>query len=96
MPFIISVDTPFFAAVTDVNGNFSIGCSTGTYDLKIWHERTTPAELNLLTRGVKVAAGSNPDIGLIRVNEAGYIPRLTRNKHGQTRDDHEHTNLRYK
>lgn len=92
---IVSVDTPFFA-VTDVNGNFSIpDVPPGTYDLKIWHERTTPAELNLLTREVKVAAGSNPDVGLIRVNEAGYIPQTHLNKHGQTYDD-ERTNPRYK
>ncbi|HEX4947255.1 MAG TPA: carboxypeptidase regulatory-like domain-containing protein [Blastocatellia bacterium] len=84
---VVAVDTPYFT-LSDANGQVTIpDVPEGRYQLKIWHERATPQELTPLARTVHIPASGNVDLGLIRINEAGYIPQPHPNKHGQQYDN---------
>ena len=84
---IVAVDTPYYA-LSDARGNIVINdVPEGRYQLKVWHERTTPQELEAQTRTVTVNAGGVVDLGVIRINEAGFIPQPHPNKHGGQYDN---------
>lgn len=84
---IVTVDTPYFA-ISDQNGNLLFNdVPEGRYQLKIWHERTNPQELAAKTQSIQVPASGTLDLGIIRINEAGYIPQPHPNKHGERYDD---------
>lgn len=84
---VVVVDTPYFA-LSDQTGALSLNdVPEGRYQLKVWHERATPQELASLTRIVQVPATGMLDLGVVRINEAGYIPLAHPNKHGQPYDN---------
>jgi plastocyanin len=79
---IVTVATPFFG-VTAPDGTFAIKSPApgGAYDLNIWHERCDTRQLEALRRKITVdSAGA--DLGVIRLDEAGYIPKAHKNKFG--------------
>jgi hypothetical protein len=79
---VVALDTPYFA-ISDEAGNFAINdVPEGRYQLQVWHERTHAEQLAALSREVRLAAG-NSDLGVIGVNEQGYIPQPHPNKHGE-------------
>lgn len=83
---VVTVDTPWFD-VSDENGSIRISdVPEGDYRLQVWHERARETELQSLTRTVRITGGSF-DLGVIRINEAGYIPRPHPNKHGRPYDN---------
>ncbi len=79
---IITVSTPHFT-VTAPDGYFSIkGLASGsTYELNLWHERCDARQLESLKRKV-IVDSSGVDLGVIRLDEAGYIPKPHKNKFG--------------
>lgn len=83
---VVTVDTPWFD-VSDENGSIRISdVPEGDYRIQVWHERARETELQSLTRTVRVTGGSF-DLGMIRINEAGYVPRPHPNKHGRPYDN---------
>jgi plastocyanin len=79
---IIAVETPYFA-VTNPDGTFSINnVPVGNYELHLWHERSDEKQLDALRRIVTVAATA-ADLGVIRLDEAAFIPQVHKNKHGE-------------
>jgi plastocyanin len=92
---VITLDTPYFA-VTDENGDVTINdVPEGRYQLKVWHERTSNQELSAQARAVRVTAGGGSHLGVIRLNEAGYIPQPHTNKYGGQYDN-EHNKPGYR
>src|SRR5262249_40916807 len=94
---VVTLATPYFA-ISDEEGAVTIGnVPEGRYRLKIWHERTSDEELAAQSRAVRVAAGAagGYDLGLIRLNEAGYMLQPHKNKHGGQYDN-EHSKPSYK
>ncbi len=84
---VVALDTPFYA-ISDPRGDLVINdVPEGRYELKVWHERSTPQELGNITRTIQVAAAGKMDLGVLRINEAGYIPQPHPNKHGQAYDN---------
>ena len=81
---VVTLATPYFG-ISDKEGVVAISnVPEGRYQLKIWHERTSDEELTAQSRAVRVAAGAATgyDLGLIRLNEAGYMLQPHKNKHG--------------
>src|SRR5262245_20342334 len=86
---VVSLTTPYFG-ISDEEGEVTINnVPEGRYQLKVWHERTSDEELSAQSRDVRVAAGpaGGHDLGLIRLNEAGYLPQPHMNKHGGQYDN---------
>jgi plastocyanin len=84
---VVTLDTPYFA-VSDHHGDVTINdVPEGRYQLKVWHERTNDQELAAQSRPVRVVAGSNFDLSVIRLSESGYMPRPHKNKHGEQYDN---------
>jgi plastocyanin len=84
---IVAVDTPYYT-LSDQAGNLTLrDVAEGRYQLKVWHERTTPQELAAQTRVLNVTDSGSIDLGVIRLNEAGFIPQPHPNKHGQHYDN---------
>ena len=84
---IVTVDTPYFAQ-SNQSGIVSLtDIPEGKYQLNVWHERATPQELSALKRSVNIGANGTVDLGVIRINEAGYIPAQHPNKHGEHYDN---------
>lgn len=84
---ILSLDTPYYA-MSNQNGDVTINdVAEGTYHLKVWHERSTPQELATQARTIRVLPAGTFDLGVLRINEAGYIPQPHPNKHGQAYDN---------
>ncbi len=83
MSAIIGVfSTPWFA-VTPASGAFNIpDVPPGEYQLRLFHERAVPENLQALERRIRV-----PDTGLklplISISETGFVPGAHLNKYGQ-------------
>jgi hypothetical protein len=94
---VLTLATQYFA-ISDEEGAVTISnVPEGHYQLKIWHERTSDEELATQSRAIRVAAGAagGYDLGLIRLNEAGYMLQPHKNKHGGQYDS-EHNKPSYK
>ncbi len=79
---IVVVDSSYYA-VTKSDGSFYIpDVRSGTYELNVFYERSTPETLEALTRRITVdsEALELPDIS---VSEAGYLPVAHKNKYGR-------------
>jgi plastocyanin len=79
---IAVVSTPWYV-VTPASGKFTIeGVPPGDYQLRIFHERAVPENLQVLERRINV-----PETGLtlplISISETGFIPAPHLNKYGQ-------------
>lgn len=83
---VVAVDTPYYA-VSDANGHLVISdVPEGTYQLRVWHERTAAQELMTQSRSLRIA-GESFHAGTIRLSEAGYLPKPHPNKHGAAYDN---------
>jgi plastocyanin len=83
---VVTLDTPYFA-LSNQNGEVTIeAVPEGRYQLKVWHERANDEELAAQSRSLQVIAGRNLDLGLIRLNEIGYLPQPHLNKYGRQYD----------
>ncbi len=79
---VVTVETPFFA-VSDSDGRYSIkNMPPGEYELRLWHERSSEDQLAAQSRHVSIESVS-ADLGVIKLDEAGYIPRAHKNKNGE-------------
>jgi len=79
---VVSVDTPYFA-VSAQDGTVSIqDALVGTYELRVWHERSDPRQLVALRRVVSIESPAT-DLGVIRLDESSYNPATHKNKHGE-------------
>jgi len=79
---IIAVETPYFA-ISAPDGKYSIeNVPAGVYRLHFWHERSNAQQLAAESRIVVIdSAVSN--LGVTRLDEAGYIPAAHKDKNGQ-------------
>ena len=78
---IVVLDTPYFA-VTSSDGQFAIAAPAGTYQMRVYHERSTEEELKSHARTVQLAGQTEPQTAIV-ISEAGYLPSPHKNKHGQ-------------
>ncbi len=79
---IVALETPYFA-ISGSDGNYSIkNVPPGSYRFHLWHERGDPKQLEALSRVVIVDSAVS-DLGAVHLDEAGYIPRTHKDKHGQ-------------
>ncbi len=82
MSAIIAVlSTPWYV-VTPPSGKFSIdGVTAGNYQLRLFHERAVPGNLQALERRITVPEGGLA-LPLISISETGFIPGPHLNKYG--------------
>jgi plastocyanin len=82
MSAIIAVfATPWFV-VTPVSGQFVLpNVPPGEYQLRIFHERAVPENLQALERRIKVPEGGLA-LPLISISETGFVPVPHMNKYG--------------
>jgi hypothetical protein len=74
--------TPWFA-VTPVSGKFTItDVPPGDYQLRLFHERAVPENLQALERRIRVPDGGLA-LPLISISETGFVPAPHLNKYGQ-------------
>jgi|WetSurMetagenome_2_1015567.scaffolds.fasta_scaffold201903_1 plastocyanin len=79
---IVTVDTPYFA-LSGTDGSFSIrNLPSGDYEVHVWHERSDPSQLNCLKRMISISP-PDADLGVLRLDEASYMPAAHKNKHGE-------------
>lgn len=83
MSAIIAVlPTPWFA-VTPASGKFAIpDVPPGAYQLRMFHERALPENLNFLERRVTVSE-AGLTLPLVSISETGFIPVQHLNKFGK-------------
>jgi plastocyanin len=83
MSAVIGVfSTPWFA-VTPVSGKFTIAdVPPGEYQLRLFHERAVPENLQALERRIHVPDGGLT-LPLISISETGFVPIPHLNKYGQ-------------
>ncbi len=82
---IVTVETPYFA-VSASDGNYSIkNVPAGSYELHLWHERCDREQLSAQARVLPVEP-TVTDLGTIRLDEASYIPKTHKDKHGEEYD----------
>ncbi len=80
--FVITVETPYFA-VSAPDGTFAIrNVPAGSYTLRVWHERCAEEQLAAQTHVVSIEPPL-VDLGTLRLDEAGYVLRAHKNKHGE-------------
>ncbi len=86
---IVAVQTPYFA-VSAPDGSYSIeDVPAGTYRLRLWHERSDEQQLAAESRFVTIESAV-ANLGLSRLDEAGYIPAAHKDKNGQDYADESH------
>ncbi len=79
---IVTVNTPYFA-VSASSGDYSIkDVPQGNYELRVWHERSDEQQLAAQKRVVSVKPALS-ELGVIRLDEAGYVARAHKDKNGQ-------------
>lgn len=82
---IVTVETPYFT-VSEPDGNYFIrNVPAGEYRLNLWHERCDAGQLTAQSRSVSVGS-TVTDLGLIRLDEAGYVTKAHKDKHGEEYD----------
>jgi plastocyanin len=83
MSAVIGVfSTPWFA-VTPVSGQFTmVDVPAGEYQLRIFHERAVPENLQALERRIRVPE-SGLMLPLISISETGFVPAPHMNKYSQ-------------
>ncbi len=78
---IVVLKYPWFA-VTGETGAYSIpDVPAGEYQLRIFHERSTPATLEALTRKLEVN-GADLAVPALSISETGYVAAPHKNKYG--------------
>ncbi len=83
---VVAVDTPYFTSSAQ-DGTFSLrNVPAGSYQLRVWHERSDPQQLEARRRILAVEPPAT-DAGVIRLDEAAYIPTAHKDKHGEDYPD---------
>jgi len=83
---IIAVKLPFYYGVSDRDGKVVIpAVPSGTYEMRVWHERVSPEVLDSLSRRVTVSGPSHA-IGTIVLIEEPSFGRSHLNKYGKEYD----------
>jgi hypothetical protein len=62
------------------------GVPEGRYQLRVWHERSNDEELAAQSRSLRVITSRDVDLGVIKLNETGYLPQPHQNKYGRQYD----------
>ena len=79
---VVVVPTPYYGT-SDSAGRVNISAvPDGRYQLKLWHERSSPDELKNLERVVTVSSAARV-IGPISVSDSGTLTLTHKNKYGQ-------------
>lgn len=79
---IVTVSTPYFA-ISASDGSYSIkGVPRGNFELRLWHERSDEQQLAAKSHVVSVESAVT-ELGVIQLDESGYIPRAHKNKYGE-------------
>lgn len=79
---IVVVPTPYYG-LSDAAGRVNIAAvPDGRYQLKVWHERSSPEDLTSLEQIVTVSAASR-SIGPIRISDNVNLTLTHKNKYGQ-------------
>ncbi len=79
---VVVTDSPHYG-MSDAEGNVSIpDVPAGRYVLHVWSERSSPAELQALTRTVTISATS-AFIGNIHLRETPHVQLAHKNKYGE-------------
>ena len=78
---IVVLGTPFFTT-TAANGSFRLDVPPGTYELNVFHERSTQITLQSLAQRVLVTEEPLVVPALV-VSEAGFLPAPHKNKYGK-------------
>lgn len=79
---IVTLDSPYFA-VTGPDGRYAIeNLPQGAYTLHLWHERSNERQLEAQSRTISIDSTVN-HLGVIQLDEAGYIARAHKNKNGE-------------
>ncbi len=79
---VVTVESPYFA-ISAPDGSYSIkNVPPGDYQLHLWHERSDEQQLAAQSRIVSIGSAA-AELGVIRLDEAGYIPRAHKDKYGQ-------------
>lgn len=82
---VVTVDTPYFT-VSEPDGDFLIrSVPMGEYRLHLWHERCDARQLASQSR-IVTAGSAVTELGVIRLDEAGYITKPHKDKHGDEYD----------
>lgn len=83
MSAIIAVLTTPWFAVTPASGMFTFdNVPPGEYQLRLFHERAVPENLQALERRIKVPE-SPVSLPLISISETGFVPAPHMNKYGR-------------
>jgi len=79
---IVVLNSPYFGT-TDKKGRYTIASvPRGEYELRVFDERATPETLSSLRRPVTVP-GSEIQIPVLKISEAGYVATPHKNKYGR-------------
>jgi plastocyanin len=79
---IVVLKSPYFA-ISGKTGDFTIpNVPSGSYRLRVFHERATQQTLDALARTVDLGQG-NAEVGSIAVSESGYLLVPHKNKYGK-------------
>jgi len=83
---VVAVETPYFTVSTQ-DGAFAIrNVPPGNYGLRLWHERSSEQQLAAQRRVLSLESAVM-DLGVIRLDEVGYILKAHKNKHGEDYED---------
>jgi plastocyanin len=79
---IVVVPTPYYG-LSDAAGRVNIASvPDGRYQLKVWHERSSPEDLKSLEQIVTISAASRT-LGPIRISDSVNLTLTHKNKYGQ-------------
>jgi plastocyanin len=79
---VVVVPTPYYG-LSDASGRVNLtAVPDGRYQLKVWHERSSPEELKNVEQIVTISASSR-SFGPVRISENGTLTLTHKNKYGQ-------------
>ncbi len=79
---VVVVPTPYYG-LSDATGRVNIaGVPDGRYQMKVWHERSSPEDLKDLEQIVTVSANAR-SFGPIRISDEVNVTLTHKNKYGQ-------------
>ena len=79
---ILVLNTPWFTT-TAKDGSFQLDVPPGTYEVNVFHERSTQNTLQSLTQRIVVTEGPRKMLAPILISEAGFLHAPHKNKYGK-------------